>query len=195
MCTIACQHAEGRDPGISQLKTREDANFTWTAIANGLFLDWCIEKGILINLKEHTATLYDGGDTPFSATLLRDIVAAVIGVINHQERTANRVVYIHSAVVTQNQLLRYAQEKDGQEWKTTVKDSEELRKECLAEWIKGDGGDVESALLGFSIVGCVREKYGGDYSGHVDNEILGVEELSDADLRHLVGNLMRKSEQ
>ncbi|KAJ4292520.1 hypothetical protein N0V90_009183 [Kalmusia sp. IMI 367209] len=132
-------------------KVRENPGFSWTAIANGLFLDWCLKEGIILDLKEHSATLYNGGDVPFSTTVLNDVAKAVIGVIEYQEETANRVVYVHTAVVTQNQLLQYAVQKDGRAWKTDMKDTEELRQECLAELAKGDGCDVGEAMLGFCI--------------------------------------------
>lgn len=171
-------------------KARETPGFTWTAIANGLFLDWCLKEGIILDLKGHSATLYNGGSVPFSTTLLDDVAKAVIGVIEHREETANCVVYVHSAAVTQNQLLQYSMQKDGREWKTIVKDTEELRQECLALLARGDGRDVEEAMLGFCIVGSFCREYGCDFSDRVDNEVLGVRERSDAELRAIVEGMM-----
>ncbi|KAI1397670.1 oxidoreductase CipA-like protein [Hypoxylon fuscum] len=168
-------------------KSNANPGFTYTSIANGLFLDWCLEKGIILNIAQHTATLYNGGDVPFSATLLADIAKTALGVIAHQAETANRVVYVHSAVVTQKQLIQYAKDKDGREWDTVVKDTEEVKQESFAELAKGD---VHSAMLGFSICGCLNTDYGCDYSSHLDNELLGVAEMSDDELRALVESFL-----
>ncbi|KAL3476179.1 NAD(P)-binding protein [Aspergillus californicus] len=167
-------------------QVRANPGFTWTGIANGLFLDWCLDAGIILDVKNHSATLYNGGDIPFSTTLLRDVARAVVGVIENQSETANRVVYVHSAAVTQNQLIRYAKEKDGKAWDVVVKGTEELRRESLTELEKGGQADVDTAMLGFCIVGSWDTEYGCDFSGHLDNEVLGVKELGEDELRELV---------
>ncbi|KAI0106914.1 NAD(P)-binding protein [Daldinia grandis] len=173
-----------------QEKSRSNPGFTYTAIANGLFLDWCLEENIILNIPQHTATLYNGGDVKFSATLLSDIAKAVLGVIAHQGETANRVVYIHSALITQNQLIQYAKDKDGKEWNTTVRDIEEVRQESLAAQAEGSKGGMEAAALGFSLCGIFNPDCGADFSSHLDNELLGIKELSEAELRKLVESFL-----
>ncbi|KAF2708414.1 oxidoreductase CipA-like protein [Pleomassaria siparia CBS 279.74] len=165
--------------------------FTYTAIANGMFLDWGLKMGILVDLKRHTATLYNGGHVPFSATTLADVAKAVLGVIQHREQTENRVVYVQSALVTQNQLLRYARDKDGVEWETVSKSTEEIRKESLDELEKGpEAADVEAAMLGFCICGMWDVEYGCDFSAHLDNGLLGVEGLGEDGVRNLVESFL-----
>ncbi|KAI0845643.1 NAD(P)-binding protein [Daldinia vernicosa] len=171
-------------------KSRSNPGFTYTAIANGLFLDWCLEEKIILNIPEHTATLYNGGDVKFSASLLSDIAKAVLGVIAHQDETASRVVYIQSALITQNQLIQYVKDKDGKEWNTVVKDTEDLRQESLAALAEGSKGGVEAAALGFSLCGMFNPDYGCDFSSHLDNELLGIKELSESELRKLVESFL-----
>lgn len=168
-------------------KSTSNPGFTFTSIANGLFLDWCLEQGIILDLANHTATLYSGGDVPFSATTLADIAKGVLGVIQHQPETANRVVYIHSAVVTQNMLIEYAEDKDGKAWQTTVKPIDEVKQESYAEMAKGN---LDAAMLGFSIVGMWSPECGCDFSAHLDNELLGVKQMDEAELRGLVERLL-----
>jgi uncharacterized protein YbjT (DUF2867 family) len=168
----------------------ENKGFSWSAIANGMFLDWGMSMGVIVNPAKHTATLYNGGDVPFSATTLADVAKAVLGIIRNQVETANRVVYIHSAVVTQNRLIQYAKDKDGRVWNTTVKSTEDVLQESLKELEKGAGADVEGAMLGFCICGMWDTKYGCDFSGHLDNERLGIEEMDEEGLRALVESFM-----
>jgi len=171
-------------------KSKFNPGFTYTSIVNGIFLDWCLKEGIILNLPQHTATLYNGGDVPFSATILADVAKAVVGVIEHQAETANRIIYIHSALVTQNRLIQYAKDKDGREWDTLIKDTEKVRQESLAQLAKGPQGDIDAAMLGFCICGCFDTNYGCDFSSHLDNDLVGVKELNEVELRALVESFL-----
>ncbi|KAK7885370.1 hypothetical protein LTR67_010548 [Exophiala xenobiotica] len=170
-------------------KTREYPGFTWTGIANGLFLDWGLDVGFIVNPAEHTATLYNGGDVPFSATNLADVAKAVLGVIKNQEETANRLLYIHSAAVTQNQLIRYAKNKDGKEWILEEKDTEDILVESFAILERGD--DDQAAADGFCRVAMWHPRYGGDFSAHLHNKILGLEPPDEAGVRAVVERSLR----
>ena len=142
---------------------------------------------ILLDVKEKSAVLYNGGDVRFSAAKLSDIAKAVVGIARHQGATENRLVYIQSAVLTQKQLLRYAEEKDGKEWKTSAKGSEELSRE-LGEALARD--DYANVCRLFPILGCSDAEYGCDYEGRLDNELLGIEEMGEGDVRKLVEGLL-----
>lgn len=162
--------------------------FSWTAIANGWFLDWVLQTTtFLLDARERKATLFNGGDVRFSATLLGDIAKAVVGVIEKREETSNRVVYVQSAVVTQKQLIGYAKEKDGREWSFTAKETDELLGEIAEAEAKGD---FHTCFVLSPIVGCSDPEYGCDYSGHSDSELLGIKEMSEEELRALVQGLM-----
>jgi nucleoside-diphosphate-sugar epimerase len=167
-------------------QVRLHPEFSWTAVANGLLLDWGLDFAFIADPRKHVATLYNGGDVPFSATNLADVARAVIGIIEHQGETTNRVIYVHSTRVTQNQLIRYAKEKDGVEWDVSVKDTDTIKKESLEELEKGEEADVDAAMLGFAVVAMFDEEYGCDFSGRLDNEVLGVKEMSEKEVRGVV---------
>lgn len=167
-------------------KSESHPGFTYTGIANGLFLDWCLEAGIILNPSKHTATLYNGGDVPFTATTLRDVAKAVLGVISHQDETANRIVYVQSTLVTQNRLIEYAREIDGIQWGTSIKSTEEVKQESFLELTKDSGRDIEVAMLGFCILASWTPEYGCDFSNHLDNQLLGVKGMSQDEVKSLV---------
>lgn len=173
-----------------QQASKSNPNFTYTAIANGLFLDWGLKMNLILNITEHNAILYNSGNVPFSATNLVDVATAVLGVIRHQPQTANRVVYIHSALVTQSELIKLAKDIDGKDWVTSIQNTENIRKESLVELAKGPQGDIDAAMLGFCICGSLTTEYGCDFSSHLDNGLLGVRELNKADLRALVATFL-----
>jgi len=172
-------------------QTKAHPEFSWTAIANGWFLDWAIDLGIIIDPKTHSATLYDGGDVMFSGTTLADIGKAVVGVIENQAETANRVIYVHSAAVTQNQLIQYAKEKDGKEWTIVEKSTEDVLKESYTQLEKGGEGNVQAGVLGICIVALFNKGYGGNFSGKLDNDKIGLKEWSEEEVRKLVESFLR----
>ena len=173
-----------------QAKSNANPTFTWTGVANGMFLDWCLQAGIIVDLRKHTAVLYNGGDVRFSATLLADVARAILGIITHQDETANRLIYIQSALINQNQLIQYATDKDRKAWNTVKKSTEEVRQEGFAELAKGTPEAIDAGMLAFCICGMWDPDYGCDFSSHLDNELLGIKALSEGDLRALVESFL-----
>ncbi|TVY17038.1 Isoflavone reductase IRL-like protein [Lachnellula arida] len=173
-----------------QEKANSNPSFSYTGIANGLFLDWGLKVGFILNPASHSATLYNGGDIPFSTTTLADVAKAILGVIDNLEQTANRILYVQSAVTTQNTLIQYAKDRDGREWNTASKDTEEIRQEALAELAKGTQGNIQAAMDGFCVCASWTTEYGCDFSSHLDNDLLGVKMMGEDELRALVGRFL-----
>jgi uncharacterized protein YbjT (DUF2867 family) len=188
--TLAMQLPLGITKAKTQRYLREQVlrnpGFSWTAIAVGWFLDWALNEGLTLDLVGHTATLCNGGDVPFSATTIADIVRAVLGVVEHQDETKNRLIFVQSARVTQNQLIRYVKEKDGKEWDNMVKSSEEVKRELYQELEKGDDADEVVVLSKQVFVAMFTPGYGGDFSDRLDNAIVGVKGLSEEGVREVV---------
>ncbi|KAK5074783.1 hypothetical protein LTS08_005648 [Lithohypha guttulata] len=111
-----------------------DPDFTYTLVYNNVFFDWGLEVGFILNPKKHKGTLYDGGDVPFSTTRLSTIGKAVVGIIENQEATKNRAVFIHDAVVTQKRLIQLYESIDGKECETEVKSTSDIAKGAWEEF-------------------------------------------------------------
>ncbi|KAK5087005.1 hypothetical protein LTR05_004176 [Lithohypha guttulata] len=111
-----------------------DPDFTYTLLYNNVFFDWGLEVGFILNPKKHKGTLYDGGDVPFSTTRLSTIGKAVVGIIENQEATKNRAVFIHDAVVTQKRLIQLYESIDGKECETGVKSTSDIAKGAWEEF-------------------------------------------------------------
>jgi len=173
-----------------QEKVKSTQAFSYTGIANGLFLDWGLKMGFIVNPATHTAVLYNGGDIPFSTTNLDDVARAILGIIKNQDSTANRILYIHSAVTTQNKLIQHAKDTDGQEWKTNLMDTEMIRQESYAELEKVKGGNIQMAMDGFCVCAMWTPGYGGDFSNHLDNELVGVGYLSEDEVKAVVASFL-----
>ncbi|KIW24722.1 uncharacterized protein PV07_10417 [Cladophialophora immunda] len=166
-------------------KVKEHPSFSYTLVITGPFFDWGLQHGFILNPAKHAGTLFNGGDATFSTTTLKSIGQAVVGVIEHLAETANRPVYVHDTATTQNKLIAYAKEKDGQDWDTPVKSTKELYQESMAELTKG--GDIGKAMVGFILSGIFGgEETGGSFEGRTDNQLLGLKELSEQQVKAIV---------
>lgn len=124
-----------------------------------------------------------------SATTLSDIGKAVAGVLRHPEETRDRIVYVHSAAVTQNQLLAAARKaKPGLETETLVVDTAEKEREGRKVLASGEG-DVGGAMRGFVTRGLFGKGFGGHFE-RTENELLGVPRMSQGDVESMVAGIV-----
>jgi uncharacterized protein YbjT (DUF2867 family) len=166
------------------LRAKQD-QISHTFLINGLFLDWGLSIGWLANLKGKSDINDDGGSV-HSFTLLADIAKAVAGILKHPEETKNRGVYVQSAALSQNQVLKIAQKvKPEFKAETEQVDLAEVEKNAYAELSKEDG-NIGSAMMRFIKVSIFREGYGNLWDEKNDNELLGVKGLSSSELEDLV---------
>jgi putative NADH-flavin reductase len=166
------------------LRAKQD-QISHTFLINGLFLDWGLSIGWLANLKGKT-DINDNGDSVHSFTLLADIARAVAGILKHPEETKNRGIYVQSAALSQNQILKIAQKvKPEFKAETEQVDLAEVEKNAYAELSKEDG-NIGSAMMGFIKVSIFREGYGNLWDAKNDNELLGIKGLSSSELEDLV---------
>ncbi|KAK5175103.1 uncharacterized protein LTR77_000240 [Saxophila tyrrhenica] len=159
---------------------------TYTYIFNNAFLDWGIERKLLIDLHAKKMQLFDGGDRPWTATPLDFVAKGVVGVLKREEETRNRAVRLHGAKVTQRQLLEVARRVVGSEgWTVEEKGSEEMEKEAY-ENLRTEPGNVMGWVMGFLCRAIYGEGFGGDFEGENDNQLLGLKSLGEAEVEEVV---------
>ena len=169
--------------------SKENPKFTYTLVYNQLFLDSGLKGGFIIHPATHSARVYDGGDSPISVTRLGTVAKATTAILDHLDETANRIVYIHDTVVTQNQLIGIVKGIDGQDWELSQVDTSKLRKESFAE-LKKEKPDYGKAMVGFLPGAIYGKDAGGDFSGKTDNKLLGIKEMTEEELRKLVKDIV-----
>lgn len=155
---------------------KSNPNFTYTYAYNGAFLDWGVQVGFLVNAKEHKAVVYDGGDIPVSLTTLPTIGKAVVGIINSLDSTKNRAVYYHDAALTQNQIIDIFKKIDGKEWTIQQASTAEVEKGAYEALSKGE--NIHKAMVDFILRAIFSKEHEPNFTGRVDNEVLGLKEKS-----------------
>ncbi|KAK5744772.1 hypothetical protein LTR17_001848 [Elasticomyces elasticus] len=162
---------------------------TWTVLACGGFLEYLFAEAIVLDFAGRKVTLLDEGDNRLSATSLAIIGKAIAGVLKNPEATKNRVVKVSETIVTQNQLLRLAEAlRPEDKWEISKVAASALLKEGLDGISAGDFS-LPAMFKIIKSTGLAGDTYGAAYDKN-DNELLGVEELAEKDIKKMVAEAL-----
>lgn len=107
--------------------------FSWTSLVNGHFFDWGLRENFLhFNLQTRKADIIDDGNMKSSQATLPQIAKAVVRILQKPEETKNRMLFIQSFCVSQNEVLKSLEKAMGVKWETVRYDSEEFIREKKA---------------------------------------------------------------
>lgn len=171
-------------------KVADHPDFSYTFLYTNSFFDWQLKIGFMINLKDHTATLYDGGGVQFSATRLSTIGRAIVAVSRNLEATRNQHLYVHDASITQNKLIELAKGLDNEQWSTTTVSTVDIERNAYQLLESEIQEDLVKASLGFISRACWGLGYGGDFAEKIDNELLGVPLMSQDDIKDMLKGII-----
>ena len=139
----------------------------------GHFFDYGLEGGLLsFDFKERKARVFDDGEVRWSTSTLARIGVAVVRVLQKEEETRNRMLYIQSFCVTQNEVLWSLMQHTGKNWQIEQVNSEDFIREMKSETDKDPKNDEARENL-VSVVGIVDSNWEGkdDFA----NSLLGLE--------------------
>lgn len=171
-------------------KEAASSGMTYTLISTGPFLDWGIQIRFIMDLKDKKITLFDGGDRVFSATTLPTIGKAVVGVLNHLEQTKDRAVYVHDTATSLKKLAAFGKKAVGSDgWQEPVVSIDEVLDQAWAE-LKKENPNPHIFAFNFIRVSILGEGYGSHFE-KTDNELLGIPEMTDAEVQSLVDQLAK----
>ena len=163
---------------------------TDTIICGGPFLDWGIKVGFSMNLKAKSISLFDGGDRVFSTTSLSTLGKAVAGVLKHPDQTKNRAVYVQDTATSLQKLAAMGKKATGAEgWNESVVSIDDVTAQAWAE-LKKEKPNPGIFVYNFIKASIWGEGYGSHFT-KLDNELLGIKEMSDSELQGLIDNLAK----
>ena len=165
-------------------------DFTYSLVCNNAFLDWGLQKNILLNWKEDRPKLFDGGNNMFSATTLDSVGQGVAGILSHPEETKNRFVYVKDVDISQNQLLEIAkkvnpEKKFEEPIHINTADLEKSSNESLAK------GQISPPVMMAYLLRVIfgPPEYGSKFK-KTDNELLGLKGKTEADVEAILKKMM-----
>ncbi|KAI9719176.1 MAG: hypothetical protein M1828_006269 [Chrysothrix sp. TS-e1954] len=133
----------------------EHTRLSWTSIVCGHFFDYGLRSGLLqFDLKKRQATIFDGGNTKWSSTTLETVASAVVSVLRKPQETKNRVLFIQSFQVTQNEIRACLEQETAQRWQVNHANHEEYIQRVRTK--VEEGGDIAEAMEDLvSVVGII----------------------------------------
>ncbi|KIW49973.1 hypothetical protein PV05_11600 [Exophiala xenobiotica] len=134
--------------GLSQRSRPDGSHLTWTSLITGHFFDYGLKSGLLaVDIKEHKARVFDGGNIRFSASTLADIGLATAKVLGRvgDARLSNKLVNAHSVATTQNELIGKVEGAVGPKFEVEQVSSNEYIKEQKG-LLAGDGSQDSAAI-------------------------------------------------
>lgn len=171
--------------------TKTNPQLSWTCVACGMWLDFMFLAGFLpYDVEKRTAMIWDEGSVRTSYTSIGTGATAVVRILEKEEETANKYLYIAELTASQNQIVAAMEKILGSnfeisEKKSTAEAAEQAKKgwkKAIEEWEaagreKGTGKaaafDPVALQMGFA-----RVMYGpgkeSDWKEKNDNEVLGV---------------------
>ncbi|MCJ1322936.1 hypothetical protein MMC15_008286 [Xylographa vitiligo] len=155
---------------LQQLATTSD--LSWTSLVTGHFFDYGLQCGLLqFKIKERKVRIFDGGDIKWSTTTLDTIGMAVVRILQKEDETKNRMLYIQSFCTTQNEVLGLLENVTGPKWHIEYITSDEYINEVKQQ----HGSNLDSAEATedlVSVVGIVDANWEGkdDFA----NSLLGL---------------------
>ncbi|KAI9714182.1 MAG: hypothetical protein M1828_001197 [Chrysothrix sp. TS-e1954] len=141
-------------PKVATRKAIEElGKSSYIAVSTGFWYDWClaIPGAFGINFDEHTANLFDEGDTKISTSTMSQVGRAVAALLSLPvkpegatqaclERFKNQVVYVNSFSISQKEMLASVQRVSGtkeQDWGITKEPAQQRYKDGLEEVKEG----------------------------------------------------------
>lgn len=143
------QHLEQLASDSSQLPS----HLSWTSLVCGHFFDYGLKSGLLqFDIEARKVRIFDGGEIKWSATTIETIAQAVVSVLQKEDETKNRMLYIQSFCVTQNEVLKSLERVTDWSWRVEHVDSEEYIREARVRLDQRDPKAVENLVSALGIV-------------------------------------------
>ncbi|KAL3420605.1 hypothetical protein PVAG01_07050 [Phlyctema vagabunda] len=171
---------------IGKSKTTD---LTYSFLASGTPLDLIFSPIGLVDFQNHKVELYDGGDNRISASTFPSVGKAISEILKYPAETKNRLLRISQTILQQNKLLAVAKElRPDISWEITEASTDDQLKEAFAAL---NGGYYSQPTIVKYIKAIIfsGDRYESVYDV-TDNELLGIESVTDEQLKELLINAL-----
>lgn len=127
-----------------------------------------------MNLKTHTATVWDDGNKRFTLTNEKQVGQAVVSVLQRPQETQNQYLYVASVETSQNEVLAALEDATNTKWTINKVTTREQIDEAMQKLGAGDFSGAFTLVRAsvFSNVPELHSNYAKDES--LANDILGL---------------------
>lgn len=164
----------------------------YTIISPGAFTEMLLSAPLMVDQVGKTAEFWEDGQNHISSTTMAGVGKAIVGALKAPNESKNRNLLVHEFVLTQAQVLDlHKKHEPSTEWTiTTISDPKAALEK--SEKAMADEPSVENAfgvIKATLMSGLFRAYY-----EKVDNDVVGLEKRSEADLEAILVEI-RKSNQ
>jgi len=174
-------------------RAKENNGMSFTFVFTGAFLEMALttDYAFVLNIKSGTGTIYDGGDRVVNFTRIETVAKAIAACLAHSDETKNRSVYISETTLTQNQIMAIVNKIDpSKDWTLGEANTVEVAKQ-VSENVKAGKTDFQSIVGSIFCLYFGGQDYGMPFP-KLDNELLGILELSEAEVEAVIVEVMGK---
>jgi nucleoside-diphosphate-sugar epimerase len=161
----------------------ESTSLTWTAIANGMWIDWSIKSDFLgLDAKNKHITYIDDGNSYFSASTMENTARTLNHALLKPAESNNKAIFISNFAVSQREIVAAIERISGEKWTFSSVDSAQMIPEYQKRFAEGDIMAVYKLIE----IGFVSGKFSGYFEKEgypLANKSLG---LPDATLDEVV---------
>ncbi|KAM0324063.1 hypothetical protein ACHAQA_008251 [Verticillium albo-atrum] len=169
---------------LARLREVASPSFTWTIVANGPFLDWCVRVGFAgINPGRRTTSLHGDGTNVNPWTTLASVGRATAGVLLRPDETANRLVYVASVYASQARLAELAREAVPGTW--TEEAPVDVEGKFEVGMARMRAGDLSPEYMLPQIQYAMQRPEMTYRWPEDDNQLLGVERMGDEEVKEM----------
>lgn len=127
--------------------------FGWTSLVTGHFFDWGLREDFLhFDLKAKKADILGTGDVKSSQATLAQVARAVVRILQRPEETKNKMLFVQSFCVSQNEVLRSLEKAMGKTWEVVRYDTMEFIEEKKAVVRSGDATANEDLVFALGVI-------------------------------------------
>ena len=167
-------------------KRVQGTSTTYTLICNNEFFDWDLDNNFGVDIKNKKIEIFDGGEHVYSAAPLNFVARGIAHVLHRPEETTNRVVRLHGMSMSQNkffELLQRCTGKDG--WDVTHVSLADREKDGYMV-LQTDADNMYAWAVPMLHCAVYGKDFKNNFSKDNDNELLGLTELTDAEIEEIV---------
>lgn len=158
----------------------EEGLIEYTIFSIGAFTDFILNYGMAFDWKTKSAEVWGDGNNPISTTSLAGVGKAIAGALKNPVPTKNRNLHVHELIVTQAQLLALAKKiAPDAEWNIKTIEDREAEFKRFQDVVKAEPNFPNIIAL---VKGSVLGGLFNPYYENVDNDLVGLELLSEKDL-------------
>ncbi|KAI5364711.1 Putative NmrA-like domain, NAD(P)-binding domain superfamily [Septoria linicola] len=159
---------------------------SYTLVVNNEFFDWNLDNSFGVDVRNKKVEIFDGSEHTYSAAPLAFVARGIVAGLQHPIETANRVVRLHGLSMTQNRLQEVLQRFTGKEgWHISHVNLADRETQAYNN-LQTDPSNMYAWAVPFLHCAVYGKDFHNDFSKNNDNTLLGLQELSEAEIEEIV---------